>query len=256
MVRVNLYLIGVKWYNWIDANKQRNIDMGLDISVVRTPKNIDLEEIYAVRDAVESGFYWYLGDDKEKRAEKWKELKDKCKSLTKADILTNISGPEDLVKCLKQIPDDVFATCLAWVVASIAEHQDGNTHLFFDYDKLPGKTVFDSCSWNLQELFLQCKVDGKALRPCGDGIVEIDPDKVCAMYENWKGKSFKLWLAKWIGYCSERIGFNILVDCMRELGVKDEFVDFSDAKHYAACIKKAVDETLDTDERLWLISSY
>lgn len=253
---VNLYLYRFKWYNWVDENKQRIIDMGLDISVIRTPRNIDLEEIYAVRDAVESGFSWYLGPDATKRAEKWRELKDKCKSLTKDSILANIAGPEDLVAFLKQIPEDRFNFCLAWVIGSVSDHEPGNTHLNFDYDMLPGRTIFDSCSWNLRDLFLNCKKYGKSLHPCGDGVVEIDPDKVCAMYEKWSGKSFKLWLANWIGYFSKRVGFNILLDCLRELGVRDAFVDFIEARHYKECIKRTVDETLDTDERLWLVSSY
>ena len=42
--------------------------MGLDISIIKTPKSINLAKIYAVREAVEEGFSWYLGDDKSQRA--------------------------------------------------------------------------------------------------------------------------------------------------------------------------------------------
>ena len=230
--------------------------MGLDMSVIRTPKSIDLEEIYALREAIESGFCWYLGDEKEKRAEKWKELKDKCQTLTKDDILRNISGPEDLVKCLVRMRDSDFNVYLRWIVDSISDHEDGNTHLNFDYDKLPGKTIFDSCSWNLYDLFKECRKDNRPLKPCGDFITEIDPYRVWIMGENWNARSIDLWLAKWIGYFSQRIGFRILGDCMRDLKVKDAFVDFQDVKHYQESIRKVVKETMDTEDRLWLVASY
>ena len=230
--------------------------MGLDISVIRTPKSIDLEEIYALKDAIEHGFCWYLGDDKEKRAEKWKELKDKCQTLTKEDILKNISGPEDLVKCLWNMTDSNFNVYLRWIVDSISDHEDGNTHLNFDYDKLPGKTIFDACSWNLKDLFTQCEVSGKGPRPCGDSILEVDPDKVCVMWENWRRMSFKISVAKWSGYVSERVGFNILRDCLEELGVNDTFVGSLDVKWYMKYIGETAKETMDEDCRLWLVSSY
>lgn len=230
--------------------------MGLDISVIRTPKSIDLEEIYALKDAIENGYCWYLGDDKEKRAEKWVELKEKCKSLTKEDILANIAGPGDLVKCLKQISSSDFNIYLRWVVDSISDHEDGNTHLNFDYDKLPGKNLFDSCSWNLYNMFKDCKKDNKLLKPCGEFIQEIDPYKVWVMHENWNARSLEITLAKWIGYVSERIGFRILGDCLRELNVEDVYVDFQDVKHYQESIKKVVKDSTDSDDRLWLIASY
>lgn len=230
--------------------------MGLDVSVVVTPKELDLEELYAVKDTVEHGFYWYLGNDKEKRAEKWKELKAKCESLTKEDILRNISGPDDLVKCLHGISDEKFGKYLEMIVASISDHEDRNTHLNFDYDKLPGKDIMDSCSWNLRDLFLECKKWGRVLRPCGDFIYELDGYKIWAMAERWNEQKFKMKVAKWIGYVSNRIGFNILADCLRELGVKDVFVDFADAENYQEKIQQVAKGILDNDDRYWLVSSY
>lgn len=236
--------------------KEGDTKMGLDISVIRTPKSIDLEEIYALREAIENGFCWYLGDEKEKRAEKWKELKDKCQTLTKDDILKNISGPEDLVKCLVRMRDSDFNVYLRWIVDSISDHEDGNTHLNFDYDKLPGKTIFDSCSWNLYDLFKECRKDGRTLKPCGDFICEIEPYRVWLMGKRWNSKSVALWLAKWIGYFSSRVGYNILNDCLNELGVRDMFVDFQDVKHYKESIEKVVHATYGTNFRLWLVASY
>ncbi len=230
--------------------------MGLDMSVIRTPKNIDLEEIYALLEAIESGYDWYLGDDKGKRQEKWVELKDKCKSLTKDDVLAHTSDPEDLVKCLNRISDSDFNTYLCWIVSSITNHEDGNTHLNFDYGNLPGKTIFDSCSWNLYDLFKECRKDGRTLKPCGDFITEIEPYRVWLMGKRWNSKSVALLLAKWIGYFSSRVGYNILNDCLNELGVKDMFVDFQDMKHYHESIRKVVDETFGTNDRLWLVASY
>lgn len=230
--------------------------MGLDISIVVTPKELDLEKLYAVLDAVENGFYWYLGDDQGGRAEKWKELKAKCQSLTKEDVLRNISGPEDLVKCLDDMSDSDFEEYMGFVFGSIAKHEDGNTHLFFNRDKLPGWDVFDSCSWNLRDLFLDCKKDGRTLRPCGDFVCELDPYRIWDMERKWQRKSFKFWLAKWIGYFSERVGFNILGSCLNELGVKDSFVDIQEVEYYKSCMEKVVRETKDTNHRIWLVSSY
>lgn len=229
--------------------------MGLDVSVLVTPKELDLEELYAVKDTVEHGFYWYLGNDKEKVADRWKELKSKCESLTKDDILRNISGPDDLVMCLKGMSNETFDKYMEMIVASIPEHEDGNTHLNFDYDKLPGKDIMDSCSWNLRDLFLECKKVG-CLRPCGDFICELDGYKVWAMAEKWKEQKFKMKVAKWIGYFSQRIGYNILGDCLRELGVRDVFVEFSDAEMYMENIQKVAKGILDNDDRYWLVSSY
>jgi hypothetical protein len=230
--------------------------MGLDISVIRTPKSIDLEEIYALREVIENGFCWYLGDEKEKRAEKWKELKDKCQTLTKDDILKNISGPEDLVKCLNHISDSNFNVYLRWIVDSISDHEDGNTHLNFDYDKLPGTTILDSCSWNLYDLFKECRRDNRPLKPCGDFIREIDPYRVWVMGEKWNGKVLEFGIATWIGYFFQKIGYRILVDCLKDLKVNDPFVDFIDVKHYQESIRKVVKETMDTEDRLWLVASY
>jgi len=230
--------------------------MGLDISVIRTPKSIDLEELYAIMEAVGRGFPWYLGDDKKKRAEKWVELKNKCKSLTRADVLANTSEPPDLVKCLNQISEVDFNTYLAWVVGSISNHEDGNTHLNFDYDKLPGKTIFDSCSWNLHDLFKGCEKDNRPLKPCGEFIREIDPYKVWIMSERWNGKRFELGLAKWIGYFSQRVGFNIMSSCLKDLNVQDAFVDQRDVRHYQECIGKVVKDARACEDRLWLVASY
>jgi hypothetical protein len=76
------------------------------------------------------------------------------------------------------------------------------------------------------------------------------------MADKWSSKRFKMWLAKWIGYFSNRIGFNILCDCLRELGVKDAFVDFSDAENYQEQIQKVAKGILENEDRYWLISSY
>ena len=248
-------------YNSID-NKLGDTKMGLDISVIRTPKTIDLEEIYALLEAIESGYDWYLGDDQDKRQEKWIELKDKCRSLTKQDVLGHISvpivpaRPKDLVKCINDMTDSDFNTYLAWIVSSIAKHEDGNTHLNFDYDNLPGKTIFDSCSWNLYDIFKECRKNNRPLKPCGDSIQEIDPYRVWKTWNRWNAQTVNLWLAKWIGCFSERIGFNILGDCLKELGIEDAFVSLQDMKHYKESIKKVVDETFDTEDRLWLVASY
>lgn len=229
--------------------------MGLDVSVVAAPGEIDLEGLYAVREAVEIGFLWYLGDDKEKRAEKWRELKDKCTTITRESLLVNIGGPEGLVQCLRGMSDEKFNEYKSWVVASISDHKDGNTHLSFDYDKLPGRSLMDSCSWNLHGLFKNCEKSRRTLRPCGDFIRELDPRKVRAMSLRWRRKALKMWLAKWIGYFAPQAGYRILGDCLCDLDVEDTCVDFKEVEHYKTAISK-VARSIKDGERLWLVASY
>jgi hypothetical protein len=232
--------------------------MGLDISIIRTTKDIDLGDLYAIKEAVETGYDWYLGrKGKESDLETWKELKAKCKSITKNDLLEHIrSGDQHLVKQLEEIPESKFNEYLAMIYDSISEHEDGNTHLNFDYDKLPGTDIFNSCSWNLRALFLECKKNQTMNNQCGDFIYELDEYKIWNMAERWRRMSFKLKLARWIGYFSKRVGYNILRDCLQDLGVEDAFVDFQDARHYQRGILKVARDVLDSNNRYWIVSSY
>ncbi len=76
------------------------------------------------------------------------------------------------------------------------------------------------------------------------------------MGEKWNGKVLEFGIAKWIGYFSQKIGYRILGDCLKDLKVNDPFVDFIDVKHYQENIRKVVRETMDTEDRIWLIASY
>ena len=52
--------------------------MGLDISVMRTGKDIDLGQLYTIHNAIVEGMDWYLGDDKSQRKETYLRLKEKA----------------------------------------------------------------------------------------------------------------------------------------------------------------------------------
>lgn len=234
--------------------------MGLDISVIRTPKGIDLAQVYAVREAVEDGFDWYLGNEHGNRARKWNELKAMAGGLRKDGIIEALKAKgvekEELIAYLEDIPSGKFDMYLSYVVDSISPHQDGNTHLFFDYDRLPGVSLADSCSWNLRDLLMGCAVEG-APKYNHTYICELEPAKVIMLAEKWSGQRLKMFLAKWIGMLfSPHTGFRILHDVLRRVGVADAFVDYMEAEHYRDFVESIARNIEDNDDRVWLVSSY
>ena len=230
--------------------------MGLEITVAMT-SGVNLEELYAVHDAVRE-MDWYLGDDRSRRAEKWIELKNKCMTLTKGQVLDKLPSEEvRLAEFLRSLDDVQFKVYLGMLVDSITPHVDGNTHLNFDYDKFPAKDLCFSCSSNLHHLLLGCRVKDN-FGPDGDYVVELDKEKVKELVAVWKGKKTKIGIAKWVGYFMPAVGERILQDCISELGLMDRCVDIHDMEHY--CEKmietgKAMDNSRPSD-RFWMISSY
>ena len=230
--------------------------MGLDMSIVRSPNGIDFGQLCAVRDAVVDGMDWYLGGDKEKRMENHVMLSEKALLLTRDKVLSDAKVSDRELEYLKDgIEPNQFSIYLSWVIGTIKEYKDKNdTHLSFDWDMLPGITVMESCSWNLRDLFDQCSKPGNA--PTAGYISELDVDKVLKMAEKWKKKGFKIKLSKWIGYFLPDTGRAISLDCMRELGINDTWIDNDDLLYYRDEIGKVVDFVKPGYDRLWLISSY
>ena len=232
--------------------------MGLDISVVRTPKAFDLNQIFAIHRAVEENFNWYLGDDEKGREDMYEGLRDKAMCLNRQKILDATSEPEELVEYLRNLNPGDFAMGLAWVIGSVKRHEAGNTHLFFDVDMFPGTSIVDSCSWNLREMLLDCASDKNPNpNPNGDSVMELDPGKVARLAGKWNrlGVWLKMELAKWIGFFMPETGERIRMDLVTGLGLRDAFVDFQELEHYRLSLDR-IRREIQNGDRLWLISSY
>ena len=235
--------------------------MGLDISVIHAPKVFDLCQIYALHDAVESGFDWYLGDNPDQRRERHGELRKKALGLSALDVVEAVKGRQNdvLYSYLSKFGPDALTSSLGWVVGSMKDYEDGDTHLFFNLDLLPGSSSWDSCSWNMRELLLDCASDRNPVpNPNGDLLVELDSAKLKTVSDRWNRKSmkFKLWLCKWIGYFMPETGDRIRMDIANELGIQDAFVDVSDIEYYGKSLKYIVKATDGDKYRVWLASSY
>ena len=240
----------------VEKKCERGERMGLEITVAKTT-GVNLEELYAVHDAVRE-MDWYLGDDRSKRAERWIELKNKCMTLTKNQVLDKLP-PEEvrLTEFMKSLDEVQFKVYLGMLVDSISPHEDGNTHLNFDYDKFPAKDLWFSCSRNLHRILLGCRAKDN-FGPDGDYVVELDQEKVLKLVKLWVGKRTKLKIAQWIGYFFPNVGSRILQDCQLELCVNDSYVDIHDMEHYMEKLVqtgKAMDQSSPSD-RFWMISSY
>ena len=63
-------------------------------------------------------------------------------------------------------------------------------------------------------------------------------------------------MAKWIGWFFPNVGYRIVKDCMRELGLNDYWVDVDDLIYYKNEIEKVAKFMNPDTDRLWLVSSY
>ena len=229
--------------------------MGLDMSIVRSAKDTDLGQLYAVRDAVVNGMGWYLGDDKEKRYENYLALKQKALCLNSSRILSDANITEEARKYLSGIDAHQFSIYLSHVIGSIEDFTSkNNTHMGFDWDLLPGITVIDSCSWNMKDIFEHCAIPSD--NPDGETIVELDLDKIKETSRKWQKKGFKLKLAKWIGYFFYDAGSRMTQDFAKDLGLNDCWVDIDDLLYYRESLDKVAKFLRPDYDRLWLVSSY
>lgn len=229
--------------------------MALDMSIIRGSRGMDFGQLYAVRDAVVNGMDWYLGDDKEKRQERYLELKQKALCMSREKVLSDAKVDDKTREYLTNMDRNMFAIYLSWVIGSIEDFADkNNTHMEFDWDLLPGVTVLDSCSWNLRDIFDQCSI------PCDypdqETMVELDLDKIAELNKVWQKKGFKIKLAKWIGFFFPEAGYRMAKDCMRELGLNDYWIDVNDLLYYRESIDKVAKFMQPNNDRLWLLSSY
>lgn len=229
--------------------------MGLEIIVVETDAHINLSDLYRVKEAVEDVFDWYLGNDITKKLDTFIALRTKASKLTKQEILDALKAKrgEDSKEynLFNSIPDRDVEDYLKMLNDAIGEFREDNSHLFFEWEKLPGKDLTTSCSYNLYELFSEC-----AWRVYKNDVSELNPDWLKSLYERLNAKSFKFKLTKWIGYFFPSVADRMVRDMCHELKIEfDYWIDVNDLIYYRDELEKIVNEA-DPEKRLWVVSSY
>lgn len=223
--------------------------MGLDMTVAQTTRDIDLISMYHIMDVVNNGFEWYLGTDKSKKQDIFYNKVISLSTLTKDDVLDKVK--EDKHYHLKNLPDDQFTMYLNYLYNAVGEFNIGNSHLFFDYEKLPMDSLLDSCSWTLRDLiYYNCAM--KTISS-DDTIVEIDKDKLSSLAKKWRRFGRKLKFIKYIWFVFPGIGERMFYDwldvnCIMEDDI-NEYI-------YIANQLNELEKKVDKNSRLWLISSY
>lgn len=224
--------------------------MGLDMTVAQTTRDIDLISMYHIMDVVNNGFEWYLGTDKSKKQDIFYTKMLHISMLTKSEVLDKVK--EDKHYHLKNLPDDQFAKYLNYLYNAVGEFNIENSHLFFDYDKLPMDSLLDSCSWTLRDLiYYNCAMN--TIISAEDTIVEIDKNKLSSLAKKWRRFGRKLKFIKYIWFVFPGIGERMFYDwldvnCIMEDDI-NEYI-------YIANQLKELEKKVDKNSRLWLISSY
>lgn len=229
--------------------------MGFEMTVVETDVNINLSDLYRVKDAVEEAFDWYLGNDIKAKLDKFIALQTKASKLTYDEVLSALvekcGEDSEEVSMFKSVPKMDVEEYLKMLYNSIGDFREDNSHLFFEWEKLPGKDITFSCSYNLFELVF----DG-AVRVYKNSVSEISHGKLKKILEKLKEKSFKFKLTKWIGYFFPSVAYRMVRDMCEELGIEhDYWIGVNDLIYYKNELEKIVNEA-DPEKRLWVVSSY
>lgn len=224
--------------------------MGLDMTVAQTTRDIDLTSMYHIMDVVNNGFEWYLGTDKSKKQDIFYNKVIRLSTLTKDAVLDKVK--EDKHYHLNNLPDDQFAMYLNYLYNAVGEFSIENTHLFFDYEKLPGDSLVDSCSWTLRDLiYYNCAM--KTISS-DDTIVEIDKNKLSSLVKKWKRFGRKLKFIKYIWFVFPGIGERMFYDWLDVNCIMED--DINEYIYIANQLKELDKKKVDKNSRLWLISSY
>lgn len=228
--------------------------MGFEMSVVQSERSLDLKKLYNLRIAVNDNFDWYLGDEKEKRAGRFTDLMAKAISLTRDDVLASFTEDcdEDDRKFLESIEPGEFNTLLKYVIDSIGPYAEGNTHLNFEWDRLPGTDIYFCCSGYIYDLLTEC-FNGPDDAP-EDFVRELEYDKVRKLAWKWKGYTFRLKLMKWIGYWKPEVADRMLEDFLEEHSIPNRWCTVNDLLFYRNALVE-ISRKLDSGRRTWLTYS-
>ena len=229
--------------------------MGFESIVIETDPGVNLSDLYRVKEAVEEAFDWYLGDDPSKRLDKFIELKDKASNLTPDMVLDGLKGryghDSEEASLFCAIPRRDVEDYLKATAASVGEFNEGNTHLFFDWDKLPTKDITFTCSRNLHALVKDC-----AYRNYKNDVSELSIDKLRLKLIKFGSLSFSFTLAKWVGYFLPSAAYRMVRSMCVELGIDpDSGVEVGDLVGYKREFEKIFGYS-DPEKRLWVVSSY
>ena len=233
--------------------------MGLETTITKTAKKIDLRRMFDIVHVVENGFDWWLGGGSEdEKTRKWQELHDFAFALNRDAIL----DAEMRLNCTKtplaSMPSSRFNMHLAWVLCAIKDYQAGDSHLFIDAEALPAMDVLTSCSWTLRSILLRCS---NGTSEVDEDIDELNPDKVRRLADRWRrsASDLRLGIARWIGYFIPAARTRMVEDIVKALGLEGEGgLDLEDIVYLKESIMQISSSLKDDDgsERLWMISSY
>ena len=227
--------------------------MGLDMTIAQTTKDIDLISMYHIMNVVNDGFDWNLGTDRSRKYDIFLNKSIQVSTLTKNDVLEKIQDDDNKkYSHLKNLSDDKFSKYLKYLYNAIGDFHIENSHLFFDYDKLPGDSLLDSCSWGLRDLiYYTCITD--TITSSDDSIVEIDKDKLSSLAKKWKRFGRKLKFIKFIWYIYPEMAERMFYDFIDVNSIIE--YDINECIYIANQLSELV-KKVDKTSRLWLISSY
>lgn len=231
--------------------------MGLEIQAIDTDRDINLAELHAVLDAVIDKFDWHLAGDKRHA---YNILSGQAERLTKGSVMDKFkddfnlrpSEKEDF-DYLNSISDDDFARHLRTIAKSIRAFNENDTHLSFDYEKLPTTELDWCCSSNMKTALERCSDNDS--RPYRDYVVELSEKDVLHTAKKWRGLGCKLSLTKWIGYFKPDAAQRIVEDICQDMDISDSYVDLGDLINYRKFWMKIL-KSHTKGRRIWLISSY
>lgn len=234
--------------------------MGIETTITKTAKKIDLRRLFDIVHVVENGFDWWLGDGSVKpKVEKWRELHDFAFTLSRNAILDAEMRLDCTKTLLASMTSSSFNMHLALVLCAIKDYQEGDSHLFIDIEALPEMDILTSCSWTLRSILLGCN---NGTSEVGEDIDELNPDKVRRLADRWRRKAsdFRLGIARWIGYFIPAARTRMVEDIVHSLGLEGEGeLDLEDIVYLKESIMRISNSLKDDNEgseRLWVISSY
>ena len=225
--------------------------MGLELTVVKTPSDVDLSDFYMIKEIVEDKFDWYLGDDKDKRMLNYGGKYIAAMNLTRDKILEKATEQQKTV--LEKLEPKKCEEYISILLSTVGEYLEGNTHLFFQDDKLPWKDIATSCNRILCSILeYDCSLSKVKHSGNEDYIIELDIEKVRKTIKEWKSKSWKMTLAKWVGFFYPEAGYRIMGDLFDGRWIWYDIYDVIWCKNHLSLMEKE----LNDGYRYWLLKSW
>lgn len=233
--------------------------MGLDLEIVEGERDMDMSELYAIMDAIRERFDWRLdGGD---RRHTYNVKSSLVRTLTKSAVLDKYRGidfsirpsEERDMKFLEGIPEFRFNKMVLAIADTIGKFDERNTHIDFDYDRLPQKEVAWTTSWEMRTMLTRCQADWHKFH--SEYVIELDSKLVRDMAKKWKKMGWKMTLARWMRYFNPDMADRMVEDMVQDLDVSDSFATLDDLRHYRSVFLEILKKH-DSRKRIWLISSY